>query len=395
MEKGRWSIIIPLLANTVLFQMVIALVRITISYRAVELHLSIVWLGVIAGAFAIFPIFLAVWVGRFIDRGKDATTALIGAGMLVIACAGFVLFSSSVTLLVFTALLGVGQLFMMAAHQMLCVRAGGSSRVDQVFGNYMVATAVGQGLGPFLVAQLSGHAILPPTERLFTLGLAVSMVTVLIAMTIKPSSEHSPDSTERAVMPLKSLLGLPGLNAVIAAGIFIMTAQDLVLIYFPTLGAERTINVNVIGSLLTVRAIFSIVSRLIYSRMVTAIGRDRLMVLSTFIAASAFAVLAAPIPLWAMYLAMAVMGFTLGMATTLSIVTVVDRTPANARGTANSLRIMGNRLGQVSLPLGAGLVAASTGVAGIMLLIAVSLAASAAAVHLTRPIGKHSLNQCL
>jgi hypothetical protein len=82
---------------------------------------------------------------------------------------------------------------------------------------------------------------------------------------------------------------------------------------------------------------------------------------------------------------MAVMGFALGIATTLSVTTVVDRTPASARGTANSLRIMGNRLGQVSLPFGVSLIAAATGVAGILVMIAVSLAASAAAVQWSRP----------
>jgi MFS family permease len=141
----------------------------------------------------------------------------------------------------------------------------------------------------------------------------------------------------------------------------------------------------VIGALLTVRAVLSMVSRVIYARMVVACGRDPLMVACTFVAALAFALLALPIPLAAMYLAMAVMGFTLGIATTLSVTTVVDRTPLKARGTANSLRIMGNRIGQVSLPFGAGLVAAATGVAGILAMIALSLAASAAAVQWSRP----------
>ena len=56
-------------------QTVTALVRVTISYRAVELGLSIVWLGLIAATFAIFPILIAVQVGRLIDRGYDTRTA--------------------------------------------------------------------------------------------------------------------------------------------------------------------------------------------------------------------------------------------------------------------------------------------------------------------------------
>jgi MFS family permease len=380
-----YRLLAPVLVNAVLIHIVVTLVRVTTSYRAVELDLPIIWLGVISATFAIFPIFLAVWVGRFIDRGHDAVTAWIGSGVIAVACLGFVLFSSAAALLVCTALLGTGHLFMMAAQQMLSVRAGGPHGMDKVFGNYMVASAVGQGLGPFIVGWAGGTAIVPPTQFLFTIGLATAALTFLIALTIKRSPKPAAHEEGGKLVPLKSLLGVPGLNAVIAAGIFIVTAQDLVIIYLPILGAERAIDVGVIGILLAVRAAFSMTSRVIYARMVVAFGREPLMVTCTLVAALAFASLAAPIPLWAMYLAMAVMGFTLGIATTLSVTTVFDRTPSGARGTANSLRIMGNRLGQISLPFGASLVAAATGVAGILVMIALSLAASAAAVQLSRP----------
>jgi predicted MFS family arabinose efflux permease len=380
-----WRVLVPVLVNSVLVHVVVAIVRVTTSYRAVELDLSIIWLGVISATFAIFPIFLAVWVGRFIDRGHDAVTAWIGSGLIALASGGFALFSSAASLLAFTAVLGTGHLFFMAAQQMLCVRAGGAHGMDRVFGNYMVASAVGQGIGPLIVGWAGGTATLPPTQTLFAIGLAFAVATLAIALAIRPSRDQPHHADGRTLVPLKSLLRVPGLNAVIVAGVFIVTAQDLVLIYLPILGAERTIDVNVIGLLLTVRAGFSVASRVIYARMVGAFGREPLMVACTFAAAAAFAALAAPIPLWAMYLAMAVMGFALGIATTLSVTTVVDRTPASARGTANSLRIMGNRIGQVSLPFGVSLIAAATGVGGILVMIAVSLAASAAAVQWSRP----------
>lgn len=83
-----------------------------------------------------------------------------------------------------------------------------------------------------------------------------------------------------------------------------------------------------------------------------------------------------------MYAAMVFRGFALGIATTLSLTNVVDVASAAAMGTVMSLRITGNRLGQVALPFLASLVAAATGVAGVFAIIAVSLAASGAAVHI-------------
>jgi MFS family permease len=380
-----YRLLVPVLINATLLQTIVSIVRVTTSYRTVELALSEVWLGVISAAFALFPIGLAVWVGRYIDRGHDAHAAWLGSALFAVACGGFALFPSAVALLVCTAMLGIGHLFLMAAQQMLCVRAGGPHGLDRVFGNYMVAGAIGQGIGPLIVGWAGGAATLPPTGFLFVLAFATAAVTMLITFTIRPQQRAAQPAKDEALLPLKSLLRVPGLNAVILAGVLIVTAQDLVVIYLPILGAERAIDVNVIGILLTVRAIFSMVSRVFYARMVTAFGRYPLMVGSTFGGGLSFAALALPMPLWAMYLAMAVMGVALGIATTLSVTTVVDRTPPAARGTANSLRIMGNRIGQVSLPFGAGLLAAAAGVAGILVMIALSLTASALGVHFSRP----------
>jgi MFS family permease len=381
--KIDYRLVVPIVVNSLLIHIVVSLVRVTTSYRAVELEVPVVWIGAIAAAFALFPIFLAVWVGRFIDRGNDAVAVWIGSGLITLSCAGFALFPSAVALLVFTALAGTGHLFMHSANQLLCVRAGGESNMDRVFGNYMLAAALGQGLGPFVVGWLGGSAMVPPTGLLFTLGFALSAVTFVIALVIPRSREAAGKKKGGEVMPLTALLRLPGVKAVIAAGIFISTAQDLIVIYLPVLGAERAIEAEVIGALLAVRAGFSMVARVFYARMVEAFGREPLMVACTFVAALAFLLLAAPLPLWAMHVAVAVMGFTIGTAALLSVTTVIDRTPKPARGTANSLRVVGNRIGQVALPFGAGLVAAATGVAGILVAIAVTLAASAATVQLS------------
>jgi MFS family permease len=381
--KIDYRLVVPIVVNSLLIHIVVSLVRVTTSYRAVELEVPVVWIGAIAAAFALFPIFLAVWVGRFIDRGNDAVAVWIGSGLITLSCAGFALFPSAVALLVFTALAGTGHLFMHSANQLLCVRAGGESNMDRVFGNYMLAAALGQGLGPFVVGWLGGSAMVPPTGLLFTLGFALSAVTFVIALVIPRSREAAGKKKGGKVMPLTALLRLPGVKAVIAAGIFISTAQDLIVIYLPVLGAERAIEAEVIGALLAVRAGFSMVARVFYARMVEAFGREPLMVACTFVAALAFLLLAAPLPLWAMHVGVAVMGFTIGTAALLSVTTVIDRTPKPARGTANSLRVVGNRIGQVALPFGAGLVAAATGVAGILVAIAVTLAASAATVQLS------------
>lgn len=380
-----YRLLIPLLFNTVAVQMAVSTTRITTTYRAIELDLSVVWLGVISAAFALVPIVLAVQVGRFIDRGHDAEATWIGGGFLLLACVGFALWSSAVGLFVCTSVLGIGQMFLIAGQQMVCMRCAGPRHFESVLGNYMVANSIGQGLGPYLVGWVGGGARVPPTQSLFMIAVVAGALAFAFALAIRRSTDAKEKASSGEVMSVRELLRVRGFYAVLMLSVISVTSQDLVVVYLPLLGTERGIGVNDIGVLLTMRAIFSMISRLLYSRIVVAVGRQPLMVASTLAATLAFLALALPIPLAAMAFATALMGFSIGLSTTLSITSVMTLASAGARGTANSLRIVGNRLGQLVLPFGAGLVAAATGVAGIFVILAAGLAASAAAVHVSRP----------
>jgi MFS family permease len=380
-----YRLLVPLLASTGLVQMITAMVRVTTSYRAVELNLSIVWLGLIAATFAICPILIAVQVGRFIDRGYDAQTTWLGAAIFMIACTGFTFASSPTALLIASTVMGTGHIMLMASQQMLCVRAAGPRSLESVFGNYMVAGAIGQGIGPYVVGYLGGSAAVPPTQILFIVGAALAALSFAVVLAMRPGKDKPRALGETEIVPVRHILRIPGLVEVVMAGVIVVSASDIVVIYVPLLGAERNIDVHDIGLLLTMRAVFSMVARLFYVRMVVAFGRWPLMIASTLACGLSYAALAPPLPLWAMHVAIAVMGFSFGLATTLSITIVVDMTTVGARGTTNSLRIMSNRAGQFVLPFGAGLVAAVAGLPGLFLMLSGAIVVAAGAMARKRP----------
>ena len=380
-----YRLLVPLVLNSAIIQAVYAIMRVTTSYRAIELDLPVIWIGVISATFAILPIFLAVWVGRFMDRGNDAQACWIGAALMVVACAGFRYGAGSVTtLLPLMALLGISHLFMMASQQMLCIRCAGPRGRDGVFGNYLVASAIGQGLGPYIIAWSSGTARLPPTDRLYAIGFLISLASLVTAAAMRPAPKPKAHEHSAAVVPVRTLMRQRGLMAVLIASVITITAQDLLVIYLPLLGAANNITARDVGTLLTVRSVFSLVSRMGYVRVIRLVGRGPLTLASMMGAGISFACLALPIPLSAMFAAMVLMGFSLGIATTLSLTNVVDLASAAAMGTVMSLRITGNRIGQVAVPFIASLIAAAAGVGGIFVIIALSLAASGAAVHFSR-----------
>jgi Major Facilitator Superfamily len=362
-------------------QIVITIARVATTYRAVELDLSVVWLGVITAVYAVLPIGIGVPIGRFIDRGYDAVTTWIGAALLIVGCAGFVLMPNLIGILISTAILGTAHLLFVVSQQIQCTRCGsGPGAMERAIGNYMVANAAGQGVGPYIVALAGGSASVPPTQFLFELSLAGAVLTAAFALLTRSSGAHKMP-VDRAKVPLRDLLFAPGLTTVIVVSVVTVVAQDLIVVYLPLLGSDRGMTVDAVGTLLAIRAVASMLSRLIYARLHIAFGRIPLTLISTFVGAGAYTLLAVPLPLPLLYAAIAVAGFALSISITASIAGVLAIASGGAIGTANSLRTMASRIGQSIIPILASLVAAAIGTGSIFVLIGLSLAASGAAVR--------------
>ncbi len=379
-----YQFVLPLLLTALCEQIVTSLMRITTSYRAVELGLSVVWLGIITAFFAILPMVTAVKIGRFIDRGNDARTAWIGGSLMVVACSGFATFRSLPALLLCTALLGIAHLMLVISQQVLCARHGGKDGVDRMVGNYMVANAVGQGIGPSIVGWAGGSASIPPTRLLFTIGLAVAVFTLAGSLMLRPGPPRPPKPEGHKLVPVGEIARIPGLKLIFFVSVVTVAAQDLIVVYMPALGAERSISVHIIGMLLAARAVASMASRFVYARLSALMGRSRLMAVSTLASAVFYACIALPLPIGALVVMVAAAGFALSNAITVSIASLLATTNDETRGTANSLRMMGNRMGQFVIPFLAGLIAAASGVAGIFLIIGASLGVSGAVAQLQR-----------
>ncbi len=377
--------LVPLLLLAGATQTIISLIRVTTSYRIVELGLSEIWVGVIAGSYAIVPIFTAVWVGRYVDRNNDARATQIGTWVLALAAAVFYLSPGNAPwLMAGTITMGIAFLYQAIGLQVLCVRICTLEARDTVIGHYMVANALGQGLGPLVVGWVGGSAKLPPTEPLFGLALAVGVLSLAAAHAITPDRSRPISTSVGSTASIPELLRMPGLPTMIFASIIIIASQDLIAIYLPVWGTERGVGVYHVGMLLMVRSIASMAARLLYPSMVRLTGRMPLTVVSMAGAGVAYALIVLPLPLAVVYIAVAASGFGLGIAATLSISNTMAIAPADARGVVLSLRITGNRLGQVTMPLLGGVIAAATGAGAIFLVLAVFLWASATSVEVAR-----------
>ena len=363
--------------HTLLVQAITFILRPTAVYRAIELDVPAQWLGALGASFAIVPLVLAVPSGHAADRFGERRVMLSGAALTVVAAAAFVILGDHVWgLLVASILLGVGHLGAVVGQQALVANRTDPMRYDTAFGHYTFAASAGQALGPFLIVLFGGSQAIPETGAIFTSSLAMSLVLVVLALLLPhfepPGSERSGAASGSVLM----LLRRPGTVRALTVSCIVLAAVDISLVYLPVLGSEREIAAGTIGALLACRAVASMTSRFFLGRLSARLGRSRLLTGSVALSAAGMALLTLDTPVWLLFVIVVVTGLGLGAGQPLTMSWLADTTPPGLRGRAMSLRLTGNRLGQVVVPSAAGLLAAGAGAAGVLAFTAAALAAA-------------------
>jgi MFS family permease len=364
-----------LMIHSVLTQVVTFVLRPTSAYRALELDVPTAWLGALTASFAVVPLLLAVPSGQATDRFGERRVMLVGAVLMALSGAVFAAERGGAAGLVLgSVVLGTGHLFSVVGQQAAVANTAGPGRFDTAFGYYTFAASLGQAIGPGLITVIGGSGSLPDTTPIFYtatgLGLALIVCTAFLRM---PTRARAGSSAETGGMG--TLLRVPGLLRALLISCVVLAAVDITLVYLPALGADRGLAAGFVGLLLTLRAVASMSSRLFLGRLVRLAGRRRLMIVSVALSAVSMAVIAVPLPAVALAVVVVLLGLGLGLGQPLTMSWLAEVAPAGLRGRAMSLRLTGNRLGQVLLPSAVGLVATGLGAAGVLAATAAALAA--------------------
>jgi MFS family permease len=391
----RWFT--TLLVGATLLQSATAVARPMASYRALHIGMPPETLGLVATAFAIAPVILALWIGRRVDRHGPFPFLAVAALLQATAAVSLVFVGDTLTLLAGVAVLGLSQLVFVVANQTLVGSRSHLASYDQRFSSLSFVASLGQLIGPASAGLIAGSDVaggagtasagVAGTGLALLFGASLSMLAVPVIVLLwrrDPGPVVTPGQESTGGRSVRDILRMPGMAPAMLASLTVLSVMDVLVVYLPALGEERGLSVAVVGALLSVRAGASMASRLALARMIGRFGRPRLMVGSLLVAAVAVVALAVlPLPL--MFVAMAVAGGTLGVTQPMTMSWVAARATHDARGMAMSLRLLGNRAGQVVIPLAAGTVAAVTGAAGVLAAAGITLGVTAAVVASRRP----------
>ncbi|MFF3348704.1 MFS transporter [Streptomyces sp. NPDC002779] len=368
----------------------VSMARPAVSYRALALGADERAVGVIAGVYALLPLFAAVPLGRRTDHGRCAP--LLPAGVVLIAggCALSGLADSLGTMALWSGVMGLGHLSFVIGAQSLVARQSAPHEQDRNFGHFTIGASLGQLVGPIAAGALIGGRDMAGTSALALLVAGAGAAVALTSLWRIEERRTTPKSRTRQGdrVPVHRILRSRGVPAGILISLSVLSATDVLTAYLPVVGEHRGIAPSVIGLLLSLRAAATIACRLVLTPLLRLLGRAALLTVTCLLAAVLCAGVALPVPVWALALILTALGFCLGVGQPLSMTTVVQAAPDGARSTALALRLTGNRLGQVAAPATAGLVAGVAGVAAPFVMLGALLLASAGVAARSRGDGK-------
>lgn len=376
-----------MLLITVAVQAAVYAERPMASYRALALNAGGLEVGLVASSFALFSLVAAVPAGRWVDR--LSTRPFVVLGSVVIGLASFVGRSApSIGWLVLVQMMvGLGHLLFVVASQAF-VAAGPSSHRHERVAAYTVAVSIGQVLGPAgagLVTRWAGEI-----GAVFLFAGTLGFLAAALALTLREPDRlarmtwhlavdpgrHHLSAGSRWTKDLLALLRRPGMAEAMVSSMVVLATIDIVVAYLPQYGEVRSIPVEVISALLAIRASLSIISRLGMGVLIRRFGDGSVLIGSMLASALSLALVPLFDGLVPLAVLMAVCGFGLGLGQPMSMAWVADRAPEEVRATALGLRLSGNRLAQLLMPVAVGTVAGRTGVDLVFWLMAALLAAT-------------------
>ncbi|MFJ8999282.1 MFS transporter [Streptomyces sp. NPDC102359] len=361
----------------------VSMARPAVSYRALALGADERAVGVIAGVYALLPLFAAVPLGRRTDHGRCAPLLPIGVVLISAGCALSGVAGSPWAMALWSGVMGLGHLCFVIGAQSLVARRSAPHEQDRNFGYFTIGASLGQLAGPVAAGALIGTDM----ARTSALALLAAGAGGAVALTSlwRIEEKGAPRTAPGERVPVRGILRARGVPAGMLISLAVLSATDILTAYLPVVGEHRGIDPAVVGLLLSLRAAATIACRLVLTPLLRLLGRTTLLTVTCLLAALLCVAVALPVPVGVLAPVLAALGFCLGVGQPLSMTTVVQAAPAAARSTALALRLTGNRLGQVAAPAAAGLVAGVAGVAAPFVMLGALLLASAAVAARTPP----------
>jgi MFS family permease len=349
--------------------------KIIITLFSIQLGAPQVVIGVLVALYSLFPMLLALYAGKLVDRLGVRWPMIAGSCGIALGLTLPVWFPSTITLYFQAALVGAAQVFYSVSVQNLIGSIGTAEDRTKNFSNFGLAMSTGSFIGPLVCGfgiDHFGHRLTYLMIAAFPLVTAGIMASAknITSGSISRKAEGAnaaggKGEGKRASHPFELFTANQPLRRVLITGAVILTGIDLFHFYMPIYGHHIGLSASQIGVVLAAFSTAAFVVRIWMPAIVKRVGGEMVLITAMFVASATYLA----VPYITNMLLLCSICFVLGLGTgcgqPLSLSMIYERAPGGRSGEALGLRSTLNNFTHMVTPLLFGAIGTAFGVAPV------------------------------
>jgi len=357
-------------------------VRVANTLYALELGAGPLDTGLLLAVYGLFPLLLAVAIGRVGDRYGVRLPVVAGAVVSALAILLPWLWPFYPMLFLSAAVSGAGFIMVQVSVQSLVGALGTGTTRTRNLNLYALIVSVSDLLGPVLAGfsidhfghvRTYLHLALPP----------VAAVCALIFLAHR-LPHHAMGGADRRGQRMMDLFRIRDLRRMLVTSALVMGGLDLFQLYLPIYGHAIALPASSIGLIMGAFAAAGFVTRAMLPALVRRFGETAALGYAMFLAAGTFFL----IPLFESAVVLGavcfVLGLGMGLGQPLTVILTYNYSPAGRHGEGLGLRIAINNSMHVTVPAIFGVIGSLLGLAPVFWASSAMLAASGYAARARR-----------
>jgi len=347
--------------------------RVTLALLAIELGANALEIGFMVALYSVPPLFLGIFSGRVVDRYGVRPPMLLGASLCGCGLLLPYLWQHIAALYVSAAVIGAAFVFFNVSVQNLAGAWGPREGRAKNFSTLSLGYSISGLLGPLaagFMIDYQGHA----AAYLF-FSLSTLIPVAVLAFYRKMKLIEKPQAADRKRSAF-DLLRLPELRKVLIMSAMIVTGWDLYMFYLPIYAHSIGLSASMIGIVLGIYAAATFIVRFSLPYLTRRYAARHVLAVSMFCGAITFVLF--PFVKTALLLGALsfVIGLALGCGQPVTLLMSYNRSPAGRTGEATGVRMALNHFAHSAVPVMAGALGSTFGIAPVFMLIAGILAVS-------------------
>jgi MFS family permease len=312
-------------------------------------------IGFIVGMFSLLAFFLAIPMGRLVDR--YGIKRLLGLGVFCNIVGGGVLLGTDTVgeLFLVQTISGLAFLLHVIGCQAYISNLKAHARVEKGFGHLSLWAAIGQSLGPFMGGLLVAHSGYPTA---FIACLAVSLMGLVVLGFREDRSAYEASNRQSGASQLHQMARLmadPKIICVLMFTFAVIYAVNLRSSFLPVFLRTQRMSEGWIGLIIGFLPLMAILARLFFVRLCALFDRKPLVLLSLAAVGLGSALVPVFSSITGLSIAALLIGLGFGVTQPLSMLILSESRPPGTAGLAMGVRLTVIMLATLVSPVVSGL----------------------------------------